>query len=255
MVILYQQIQIIMTHTYNITGMTCTGCLAKVQGLLQQVPNIEKVEISLAEGTADITMKKHVPTADLKQALAAYTKYQLSEEEVHHHHMSTTDAAENRTWLQTYKPILLIFGYILAAAIIAGSHTGGFNITTAMRVFMSGFFLVFSFFKLLDLAGFADSYAMYDVVAKRWRGWGYVYVFVELGLGLAFALNIAPVTVNAIMVTVMSISLIGVLQSVFSKRQIRCACLGAVFNLPMSTVTIIEDGLMILMGIVMLGMM
>ena len=67
MVILYQQIQIIMTHTYNITGMTCTGCLAKVQGLLQQVPNIEKVEISLAEGTADITMKKHVPTADLQQ--------------------------------------------------------------------------------------------------------------------------------------------------------------------------------------------
>jgi hypothetical protein len=96
---------------------------------------------------------------------------------------------------------------------------------------------------------------MYDIVAKRWRGWGYVYVFTELGLGLAFALNIAPVIVNAIMVAVMIVSLIGVLQSVFNKRQIRCACLGAVFNLPMSTVTIIEDGLMILMGVAMLGLM
>jgi len=243
-----------MTHTYNITGMTCTGCLAKVQGLLQQVPNIEKVDISLAEGTADITMTKHVSTADLQQALAAYPKYLLSETQPHHYTMSMADDTENRTWLQTYKPILLIFGYLLAASLIAG-YSSAFNIMTMMRVFMSGFFLVFSFFKLLDIGGFADSYSMYDVVAKRWRGWGYAYVFVELGLGLAFALNIAPVAVNAIMVIVMAVSLVGVLQSVFNKRQIRCACLGAVFNLPMSTVTIIEDGLMILMGVVMLGLM
>ncbi|WPU98909.1 cation transporter [Mucilaginibacter sp. cycad4] len=243
-----------MTHTYNISGMTCTGCLAKVQGLLQQVPNVEKIDISLAEGTADITMKKHVSTADLQQALAAYPKYQLSEAEVHHHSMNVVDDTENRTWVQTYKPILLIFGYLLAASFIAG-YTAAFNVMTMMRIFMSGFFLVFSFFKLLDIAGFADSYSMYDVVAKRWRGWGYVYVFVELGLGLAFALNIAPFIINVIMVVVMTISLIGVMQSVFNKRKIRCACLGAVFNLPMSTVTIIEDGLMIVMGIVMLGLM
>lgn len=247
--------KITMTHTYNITGMTCTGCLAKVQGLLQQVPDIEKVEISLAEGTADITMKKHVATADLQQALTDYPKYQLSEAVTHHHQMSTDIAnADNRTWLQTYKPILLIFGYLMAASLIAGYH-GGFNIMTMMRVFMSGFFLVFSFFKLLDIRGFADSYRMYDIVAKRWSGWGFVYVFVELFLGIAFALNLAPVVVNAIMIVVMTISLIGVFQSVFNKRQIRCACLGAVFNLPMSTVTIIEDGLMIVMGIAMLGLM
>jgi hypothetical protein len=51
---------------------------------------------------------------------------------------------------------------------------------------------------------------------------------------------------------VMSISIIGVLQSVLNKRKIKCACLGAVFNLPMSTITIIEDALMIGMSAVML---
>ena len=50
----------------------------------------------------------------------------------------------------------------------------------------------------------------------------------------------------------MAISIIGVLQSVLNKRAIKCACLGAVFNLPMSTVTIIEDGLMIAMSTGML---
>jgi hypothetical protein len=43
-----------------------------------------------------------------------------------------------------------------------------------------------------------------------------------------------------------------VLQSVLNKQKIKCACLGAVFNLPMSTITIIEDGLMIAMSVTML---
>ncbi|OYW82093.1 MAG: heavy metal transporter, partial [Sphingobacteriia bacterium 32-37-4] len=37
-----------------------------------------------------------------------------------------------------------------------------------------------------------------------------------------------------------------------NKKKIQCACLGDVFNLPMSTVTIIEDALMIGMSAVML---
>ena len=116
---------------------------------------------------------------------------------------------------------------------------------TAMRIFMSGFFLSFSFFKLLDLNGFADSYSTYDIIAKKWRGWGYVYAFIELTLGFAFALNLEPVLTNGVTLVVMGISIVGVLQAVLNKRKIQCACLGAVFNLPMSTVTIIEDALMI----------
>ena len=237
-----------MTHTYQITGMTCSGCQAKVQSLLTQVNGVKKVEISLAEGTAEITMQQHIPTTVLQQALEAYPKYQLSEVAVHQNINTIIDDTENKTWLQTYKPILLIFAYILAVSLIAASQAGHFQIATLMRIFMSAFFLIFSFFKLLDLSGFAESYSMYDLVAKRWHGWAYLYAFIELGLGLAYALNVVPMVVNLITFIVMSLSIIGVLQSVFNKQKIRCACLGAVFNLPMSTVTIIEDGLMILMS-------
>lgn len=50
----------------------------------------------------------------------------------------------------------------------------------------------------------------------------------------------------------MSVVIAGVLQSVLFKRKIRCACLGDVFNLPMSTITVIEDALMIVMSAIML---
>lgn len=238
-----------MIHTYQITGMTCTGCQAKVHHLLSQVPGVKSVNISLAEGTADIEMDRHIPTDELRKALEAYPQYQLSEA-VHHPLIpeASYDDQDTRTWVQTYKPILLIFAYITAIAIIAGREAGGLNVMVAMRVFMSGFFLTFSFFKMLDLQGFADSYSMYDIIARKFRVWAYAYAFVELALGLAYALDLFPLVTNAVTFVVMAVSLIGVLKSVLNKQKIRCACLGAVFNLPMSTVTIIEDGLMILMS-------
>lgn len=120
-----------------------------------------------------------------------------------------------------------------------------------MSHFMAGFFLVFSFFKLLNLRGFAESYAMYDIVAKRWRGWGYLYACIELFLGILFLTDFNPLFTNTFTLVIMSISIIGVLQSFLNKQKIKCACLGDVFNLPMSTITIIEDALMIGMSGVM----
>jgi len=239
-----------MTHTYQVTGMTCTGCQAKVQQLLSAVPDVKHVDIDLQKGEANVTMEKHISTTTLQAALKDYPKYQLTEKPHEYPAHLQEEDTEHKTWLQTYKPILLIFAYILAISVIAGYSSNGFHGMMAMRVFMAGFFLVFSFFKMLDLDGFADSYAMYDVIARKIKAWGYIYAVIELLLGLAFALNIYPLLTNSITLVVMTISIIGVLQSVLNKRAIRCACLGAVFNLPMSTVTIIEDGLMIAMSAV-----
>ena len=241
-----------MTHTYNISGMTCGGCQAKVQGLLSKVPGVKNVQIDLSKAAAVVEMDKHIPTSDLISALKDYPKYQLTENgHVQSHDTSFTEE-EASSWIVTYKPILLIFGYIFGATILVEIISGAFVWIRWMEYFMAGFFLVFSFFKLLNLQGFADSYSTYDIIAKKWNTWGYIYAFVELGLGVAFLTGFNPLLTNIATFVVMSVSIVGVLQSVMNKRKIRCACLGAVFNLPMSTVTIIEDALMISMSGIML---
>jgi hypothetical protein len=207
---------------------------------------VSSVEIDLKKGEATIGMTKHVGTGALRAALKDYPKYQLTEKVVE----MVEEREERRSWLATYKPVLLILGYVTLVAVIGGRGEMG----PFMRLFMGGFFLSFSFFKLLNLPAFADSYSMYDIVARRWRGWGYVYAFVELGLGVAFATGVAPFWVNLVTLVVMTVSIVGVLQSVLNKRKIKCACLGAVFNLPMSTVTIVEDALMIGMSVISLIM-
>jgi copper chaperone CopZ len=242
-----------MTHTYSITGMTCSGCETKVRHLLSAVPGVSNVTIDLAQGSATVEMNSHVPTTQLQAALAAYPKYSLTD--AGNPAPAEIDQEEKKSWITTYKPILLIFAYITAATVIIEWNHGAFSLMRWMNHFMAGFFLVFSFFKMLDLPGFADSYSTYDIIAKKWRGWGFFYAFIEVALGLAYVANFQPVITNWITLIVMAISIIGVLQSVFNKRKIKCACLGAVFNLPMSTVTIIEDALMIGMSAWMIVLM
>lgn len=90
-----------------------------------------------------------------------------------------------------------------------------------------------------------DSYRIYDIIAQRFPFYGYVYPFIELAQGVAYIANIQPTAVKLTTLVVMLLSGIGVIQSVHQKRRIRCACPGIVFNLPMSTLTLFEDGLMI----------
>lgn len=242
-----------MKHTYKVSGMTCSSCQSKVQLLLSQVKGVSNVSIDLEKGEADITMEHHIATSELKNALKENPRYQLTEKNVEMPKSTSTGfIEEKKSWLETYRPILLVFGYITSITLLVQLISNSFNWMQWMNHFMAGFFLVFSFFKLLNLKGFAESYSMYDIVAKRIKGYGYLYAFIELGLGVAYLINFYPVATNFITVIVMSVSIIGVLKSVLNKQKIKCACLGDVFNLPMSTITIIEDALMIGMSLIML---
>ncbi|RZL35027.1 MAG: heavy-metal-associated domain-containing protein [Pedobacter sp.] len=239
-----------MTHTYQVTGMTCSGCENKVKESLINIPEITAVNVSKENNMATVTMDKHVGLDVLQIALGGTQgKYQIST-------LSQGEVLEETlSFFETYKPVILLFVYVFGFSAIASWQNEGLNWMEFMRYFMAGFFLSFSFFKLINLKGFAESYAMYDVVAKKIPVWGYVYAFVELGLGISFMVNFNPFLTNLITLIVMTVSIIGVLQSVLNKRKIQCACLGAVFNLPMSTLTIIEDLLMIAMSATMLILM
>jgi hypothetical protein len=64
--------------------------------------------------------------------------------------------------------LFLIVGYILGTVVLVALATGERTPHVLMRYFMGGFFLVFSFFKLLDVRGFVDAYRSYDIVARAW---------------------------------------------------------------------------------------
>jgi copper chaperone CopZ len=229
----------------SISGMTCGNCAAKVEKRLAEHPEIESVSVTIQPPQAVLSSSRELGKGELNTWLAPLEKYRFVEDPP----ASPTLPEPSAT---TYKPLIILLGYLLAVTGSVLIASGRWDTMLAMRLFMGGFFIAFSFFKMLDLRGFSDAYRSYDLVAKAWPGYGFIYPFIELGLGLAYIANVSPWTVNLLTAVVMAVSLAGVLRAVFSKQAIRCACLGTVFQLPMSTVTIIEDGLMLGMAVVML---
>lgn len=241
-----------LTVIYGLTGLHCGACVKKVSQALE--PLAGRVEVSLSPMQVTLTdpisdestIKKSVEAAGSYGLVSGSPMDQLP-----------VYASSQAGWLQTYKPLLLIAAYILVASLLLQVGLvgmGGLDAMETMRYFMAGFFLVFSFFKLLDLNAFADAYSGYDLLASRWRNWGLIYPFFELFLGLAYLTNFNPLLINWITVAVMSFSAVGVVKAVVNNTQIQCACLGTVFKLPMSTVTIVEDVGMVLMAVLMLKM-
>ncbi len=249
-----------MTTTYTLSGLHCGACVSRVTKAL--APLAESVSVTLAPMQAVLTH----PTANFAQlqaAVASAGQYILEENQPASPSPSNESATNSvaitppKDWLSTYYPLLLIVAYLLIASVGVqwGQANGSIQAITlhdTMRYFMAGFFIVFSFFKLLDLRAFANAYAGYDLLAARWHGWGLVYPFVELALGLAYLTHYNPLLTNWVTVIVMGFSAIGVVRAVVTKSQIQCACLGTVFKLPMSTVTIVEDVGMVLMAASML---
>lgn len=153
----------------------------------------------------------------------------------------------------TYWPLVLILIYLIGATFFLGYLSGNFLVTNLMPYFMGLFFVTFSFFKLLNLNGFAKSYKHYDIPTQWFPAWGYIYPFIELILGALYLIQWNLFWVHLATIIVLGISILGVINSVIKKKDIQCACLGTFFDLPMSTVTIIEDGVMILMAIIMIA--
>lgn len=152
----------------------------------------------------------------------------------------------------SYRPLMVVIAIIFLAAAALQVDNGEFNSMLLMDQVMGLFFLIFAMFKLFNLNGFADGFQMYDVVAKKFRGYAYVYPFIELMLGALYLSGQYMFFANVATLIVMTVSAIGVFLSMKRGYKFKCACLGTVLNIPLSTVSLVENVGMGLMAVYML---
>lgn len=156
--------------------------------------------------------------------------------------------------ISDFIPLIVIFS-IIALITLAHQLYYGWNFMECMRIIMAAFFLIFGFFKVINLAGFAKAYHMYDLIAQRFYAYGYIYPFLELSLGTAYLLQWRPLEVNVFTLILMLVSAAGVFNELRKGKTVVCACLGAVFKIPMTYVTLAEDLIMAVMALAMLFIM
>ena len=201
---------------------------------------------------AIILMKSKIEISTLQNTLPS--KFRISEKVFDNNTFEDDSILESgkneKSKFQQLKPLLLILTYIFIASILMNYKN--WNPNEAMLDFMGLFYIVFSFFKMLDLKGFPESFKMYDPLAKRLPTYGKVYPFIETGLGLMLLMRFEVKIALIITLFVLGVTTAGVTKTLLDRKSIRCACLGTVLNLPMTEATFIENVIMIVMAISML---
>ncbi|MFK7979469.1 MAG: heavy-metal-associated domain-containing protein [Saprospiraceae bacterium] len=239
-----------MTITYNIEGMTCNGCRSGVEKKLNAIPGIAKATVSLEEKAATIIAEKTITAETIRQFLPEKYTVTAKESAVNVEKITEAIAETSTSDLAKLKPLFLILFYITVGAILM--NRANFQIGAFMLDFMGLFYIVFSFFKLLDLKGFPATFQMYDPLAKLFPPYAWIYPFIETALGLCFLLRFQVQGALIATLIILGITTIGVTKTLLSKKQIKCACLGTALNLPMTKATFIENSIMLVMAIWML---
>jgi copper chaperone CopZ len=237
-----------MKHTYQISGMTCNGCRSDVEKRLHAVPGVKEAMVTLENEQAVVLMDTFIAVDIFQKALPK--KYSVTEKENVFKSSAFDKTAPLKSKLAQLKPLFLILGYISIATILL--HYQRENWNGAMLDFMGLFFIVFSFFKMLDVKGFSKSFGMYDPLARIIPVYGWIYPFIETALGFMLLMRLKVDIALIATLVILGITTIGVSKALLDKKSIPCACLGTALKLPMTEATFIENVLMIVMGIFML---
>lgn len=230
--------------TYR-TTLRCRACVEAIRPEFDGDPKIRTWSVDVTAAGKPLMIDGDVTRSEIETRFQRHG-YQLLDEQ------KPDIPPPSKFEAKRYWPLVLIVLYLVGGSLALEAADGHWHGTRAMARFMAGFFLVFSLFKLLNLPAFAEAYRSYDLLAKAWPTWGWIYPFVELGLGVAYLFAGHSPIVNVVTLALMLLGTAGVLNSLMAKRTIQCACLGTVFDLPMSWVTLVENFAMIGMAVVML---
>lgn len=231
------------TFEFNVIGMSCGSCVQKISDVLSNQDDIFDATVSLKAPNIRFSSPRQFDREAIDQILSPLKKYEILP--------PTTIASQEKSLLNTvavYWPLILLF---LLSAGIPALHVarGDLGFDQWMYEFMGIVWVALSYFKLLDLPKFAEGFSTYDPIAKKLNGYGYVYPFLELSSGVAFLMAFSVQLVSILVILFLSVTTYGVARALIEKRQFQCACLGTVFKLPLTKVTIIENTLMIAMAI------
>ncbi len=232
-----------MNYEFQIEGMSCQNCVKSVRSKVKTLPGYLGATVQLKSPQLVLETKEGISIHTIRSLFPSYSISEIKNQ--------NTESLESN-FLSTYKPLFLIILFITGVSLLTQYPFDVFSWMLFMRHFMAGFFIVFAFFKLLNLQGFANSYAMYDLLAAKWKSWGFIFPFLELVLGIAYLIDWNPQVTGYSTILLLGFSSLGVIKSNLDKRKIQCACLGDVFKLPMSVITVIEDLAMVTMAIIML---
>ena len=151
---------------------------------------------------------------------------------------------------RSYRAVVAVFGTALLVAVAVDQGGAGFRVVAG---FMGVALAFLACLKLMDPGAFRSTFRKYDRLSQRWSRYGHLYPWLELLVGLAILSQLGPKPMG---VLAMAMGLEGgfsVIKAVYvDKLDLDCACVGGNTRTPLGAVSVLENLMMVLMGVSLL---
>ena len=166
-----------------------------------------------------------------------------------HFHGPISDTAPT-----SYQPVLAVFAVALLMALAATWASAG----TLATVRSGEWFIAFSMcilavLKLRDLGNFSNMFIGYDLLAQRAVRYAYIYPFGEAVAGVLMIAGTLKWISVPVALFIGAIGAVSVFKAVYiDKRELKCACVGGDSKVPIGSISLTENLIMVAMAIWML---
>lgn len=150
-----------------------------------------------------------------------------------------------------YVKLGAILGFLSLSALLM-STLDGFNGIEWIRWFLGGFLIVFGGLKLMGIEVFIKVFPLYDLIAKRFPPYKYLYPLLQVFMGMLFVAGIFTVVRDLIVVMMGLSGLVGMVKIVSNRGPVRLSYVGTIIRLRFSTVTLLENTIIVFLGVIML---
>ena len=236
-----------MQAIYKVEGMTCQGCADNIQSGLNNQSFVTKANVSLQESKLTIEADSGIDINSLNSIVTTLGNYKLRPN-------TTNIFSEIINYFTSKKPIVIALSIVILSSLAMQTSDETFSLNKWFMSYMGIFFIIFSFLKLLNVSGFSMTFKKYDLISKIIPAYANSYPFIELSLGIIFLTQTQSILIYANVLTLifMISQTIGIIKSLSKSEQIQCACMGSAVDVPLSSLTVAENIIMIAMATYMI---
>lgn len=145
----------------------------------------------------------------------------------------------------SYLPVIVLFGVTALTGIAMG---------TWLKGFMSLSLIFLATLKLMDAASFRNGFLKYDLLSPVFPFYARLFPYLELMIGLNILSERFSGITGLVSFAVGALGAASIYKAVYiEKKELKCACVGGGFDVPLGVVSLTENIFMIVMGLWLIG--
>ena len=154
---------------------------------------------------------------------------------------------------ENYAPVIAVYAGAAVLALAWYFAVPGAGAVQLVIWFVALSMALLAVQKLRDLDAFVTRFLGYDLLAQRWVPYAHVYAFAELGAGAGMIVPALRPLAAIVALFIGGVGAASVFKAAYvDKRELKCACVGGAGNVPLGPVSLTENLMMGVMGLLVL---